>query len=118
MNIVSKNQALDHYHWGDNCDCWNLVLMNELSIKLERMPSHTAEEKHFHRQSNQFFFILQGEAIFELGQTRKILGAQEGILVEMGTKHRILNESDTDLEFLLVSQPPATDDRINIEEQK
>ncbi len=118
MNIVSKNQAPDHYKWGDNCDCWNLVILKELSIKLEQMPCHTAEEKHFHKLANQFFFILQGEAIFELGHTRKIVGPQQGILVEKGTKHRILNESDKSLEFLLVSQPPATDCRINFEEQK
>jgi mannose-6-phosphate isomerase-like protein (cupin superfamily) len=70
MNTVSRDYPLKHYNWGEGCDGWNLVDEYTLSVKQERMPPHTAEQLHFHRQARQFFFILKGEAVFEVGNVR------------------------------------------------
>jgi mannose-6-phosphate isomerase-like protein (cupin superfamily) len=115
MKIVSKNNPLKHSQWSDNCDCWNLVDENALSVKLERMPPHTAEEKHFHEKSQQFFYILKGEAVFEIELESITVKQEQGIYIEPGKQHRIINENDEDLEFLLSSQPTIANDRINIE---
>jgi hypothetical protein len=37
--VVSKQQPLKHYVWGGDCDAWNLVDEEALSIKQERMPA-------------------------------------------------------------------------------
>ena len=115
MNIVSKNNPLNHYQWGNNCDGWNFVDESSLSVKLERMPAKTSEKKHFHEKSQQFFFILKGEAIFEMQQERIYVKAGHGIHIKAGTQHKIINESSEDLEFILTSQPSTVNDRINIE---
>jgi mannose-6-phosphate isomerase-like protein (cupin superfamily) len=121
--IVSRENPLTHYVWGDNCDGWNLVDKPELSVKMERMPPHTAEQEHFHRRARQFFFILKGSATFvvveskgsvEGVQTRIEVKAQQGLEIPAGLRHRILNESEEDLEFILCSQPSTAGDRINI----
>ena len=112
--IVSIEQPLKHYMWGKGCDGWNLVDQPELSVKQERMPPHTAEAEHFHRLSRQFFFILQGTAIFETGEGRVEVGAQQGFEIAPGIKHRIKNESEADLVFLLCSQPSTFNDRIEL----
>jgi len=115
MNIVSKYNSLKHYQWGENCDGWNLVDEKTLSVKLERMPSHTSEQKHFHQHSQQFFYILKGEAIFEIQQERISVKSEQGIHIKAGIQHRIINESNEDLEFILSSQPSTMNDRINVE---
>ena len=115
MNIVSKDTPLKHYHWGDQCDGWNLVDESSLSVKLERMPPHTAEQKHFHQQAQQFFFIIEGEAIFEIEKERIKVLSKQGIYIQPGKKHRIINESNKELEFLLSSHPSTLNDRINCE---
>jgi mannose-6-phosphate isomerase-like protein (cupin superfamily) len=115
MNIVSKHNPLKHYQWGDSCDGWNLVDESSISIKLERMRPHTAEQKHFHEKAQQFFYILKGEAVFEIGRERITVKQEQGIYIEPGKLHRIINENDEDLEFLLSSQPSTANDRINIE---
>jgi len=115
MNIVSKNNPLRQYKWGDNCYGWNLVDGSSLSVKLERMPPHTAEQKHFHEKAQQFFYILNGEAVFEIERERITAKQGQGIYIESGKVHRIINENDEDLEFLLSSQPSTASDRINIE---
>jgi mannose-6-phosphate isomerase-like protein (cupin superfamily) len=121
--VVSRENPLAHYIWGDNCDGWNLVDKAELSVKMERMPPHTAEQEHFHRRARQFFFILKGSATFvvvggaetiEGMETRIEVKAQQGLEIPAGLRHRILNESEGDLEFILCSQPSTAGDRINI----
>lgn len=115
MNVVSRNNPLKHYQWGNGCDGWNLVEENSLSIKLERMPAHAAEQKHFHEKAKQFFYILKGEAIFEIEQEYIAVKQEQGIYIDAGKQHRIINESNEDLEFLLSSQPSTINDRIDCE---
>jgi mannose-6-phosphate isomerase-like protein (cupin superfamily) len=112
MSIVSKDRPLTHYAWGEGCDGWNLVDGPGLSVKMERMPPHTAEKTHLHRQSRQFFFILRGAAVFETDEGRLLLSAQQGLEIPPGRKHRILNEGGDDLEFILCSQPSTAGDRV------
>ncbi len=113
MTPVSKNNPLLHYHWGTGCQGWNLVSEEGLSVKLERMPPHSSEMSHWHERARQFFFILQGEAVMETGKGRVRLLAGEGIHIPPGEVHRILNEGNTDLEFILSSQPTTSQDRVN-----
>ena len=126
--VVSRENPLTHYVWGDHCDGWNLVDKAELSVKMERMPPHTAEQEHFHQRARQFFFILKGSATFVFveevdpvedaasatKETRIEVRAQQGLEIPAGLRHRILNESEEDLEFILCSQPSTAGDRINI----
>ena len=110
--VVSIQHPLKHYVWGAGCDGWNLVDQPELSVKQERMPPHSAEAEHFHRRSRQFFFILSGRAVFETSEGRIEVGAHQGFEIAPGVRHRIRNESEDDLVFILCSQPSTVNDRI------
>lgn len=113
MKPVSRLHPLKHYLWGEQCDGWNLVDTPELSVKMERMPPHTAEQMHFHQQARQFFFILKGTATFYFeGEDPVTVNAQEGLEIRPGLRHRIANEGEEDLEFILSSQPSTAADRI------
>ncbi|HVS98761.1 MAG TPA: cupin domain-containing protein [Puia sp.] len=114
MAVVSAAQPLKHYIWGDACDGWSLVDQPALSIKQERMPPHTSEKAHYHAKARQFFFILQGAAVFETSQGRFELTARQGLEIAPGLKHKISNETDTELVFILCSQPSTAGDRIEI----
>ena len=111
MAVVSKNTPLRHYIWGDVCDGWVLVDTEDLSVKQERMPPNTAEALHYHKYSQQFFFILSGIATFEVESQSIKVSAGEGFHIKAGEKHRIINEGDKDLEFVLSSQPSTNNDR-------
>jgi len=116
--VVSKLSLLGdegYYKWGENCDGWNLVDEKTMSVKLEKMPPHSSEQKHYHKRANQFFYILKGEAIFEIQRERISVKSEQGIFIEAGKEHRIMNETEEDLEFMLTSQPSTSGDRINIE---
>lgn len=60
MGKVGKGVA-EHYRWGRGCDAWRLVRTDGLSVIHELMPRGASEERHLHRSSSQFFFVLSGE---------------------------------------------------------
>ncbi|BAZ51765.1 cupin 2 domain-containing protein [Nostoc sp. NIES-4103] len=43
---------------------------------------------------------------------RQVISQHEGVEVPPNIPHQIFNESDCDLEFLVISQPPSHGDRI------
>jgi mannose-6-phosphate isomerase-like protein (cupin superfamily) len=113
--MVSGKHSAPHYTWGDNCDSWVLADTAGLSVKQESMPPGTKEQLHFHKQAQQYFFILKGLATFHTGDDTDTIGAGTGILIEAGTKHYIANDTRHELEFLVISQPNTTNDRENCE---
>lgn len=115
MKITSRYQPLKHYKWGNDCDGWNLVDGPSLSVKQEQMPAGTAEAKHYHEKAQQFFFILKGKAQFEIEDMVVDVGEGEGVHIEAGKKHRIINHTNEVLEFILCSQPSTNNDRVNVE---
>lgn len=113
--LLSRQNPLSHYKWGDNCDGWNFVEENALSIKEERMPPQTSEKLHFHMYAEQFFYILNGQANFIIEEMEVELKAGEGITITAGQKHKIMNRSQAELSFLLSSFPSAKNDRTDCE---
>jgi mannose-6-phosphate isomerase-like protein (cupin superfamily) len=112
--VVSRENPLHHYLWGNHCDGWNLVDTADLSVKMEKMPAHTAEQEHYHERARQFFFILEGVAVFYTADGRVEVLAQHGFEIPPGLRHQIKNESEEDLVFLLCSQPSTKNDRIEL----
>ena len=111
---IDKTSAL-HYTWGDQCDSWILHDTETLSVKQESMPPGSKEKLHIHHQASQFFFILKGRAVFYLDGEKIILSAQQGLSVPNGSRHFIANESAGDIEFLVITQPSAKNDREDLE---
>ncbi|MCL6443117.1 MAG: cupin domain-containing protein [Alicyclobacillus sp.] len=113
MKISKKNA--EHYVWGKVCDGWHLVKQEELSVIHERMPAGTKEVKHYHQRARQFFFVLSGTATLEVDGKREVLHPFEGVEVPPHVSHQMINDSDEDVEFLVISQPKSNGDRIVIE---
>ncbi|MGJ7912516.1 cupin domain-containing protein [Neobacillus sp. LXY-1] len=111
---ISKQNA-EHYIWGDQCDGWHLVKNNNVSVIHERMPANTSEVRHYHKQAQQFFFVLSGRATIEVNNERIILNPNEGIEIPPLVPHQMMNESNGDVEFLVISQPNSKGDRVLID---
>ena len=77
------------------------------------MPPGTKEQLHFHFKAQQFFYILKGTATFYSNHEKSTVEANTGILIPAGVKHYIANETQFEIEFLVVSQPTTTNDRKN-----
>jgi mannose-6-phosphate isomerase-like protein (cupin superfamily) len=104
----------EHYRWGQACDGWHLLKLDELSVIRERVPPGTFETRHRHARSRQFFYVLEGSAVIEVEGTRHSLRAGEGLHVPPLAAHQFRNESDSDVHFLVVSAPKGHGDRENL----
>ncbi|WP_422859767.1 cupin domain-containing protein [Flagellimonas sp. S174] len=112
---MKKNRKnSEHYLWGENCEGWHLVKGSELSVIEELMPSKTEEAKHYHSKAQQLFYVLKGEATFQIESEIVRVPSREGIHIQPNLVHQIRNEGETDLEFLVISQPTTRGDRTNV----
>ena len=113
QNIAVSRDSAEHYTWGEACDGWHLVRSEPLSVIEERMPSGTAERRHFHQDAQQFFYVLAGELSLEVDGVEVLLKTGCGLRILPGQRHQALNRSAEDARFLVVSQPPSHGDRID-----
>lgn len=113
MKVNQSN--CEKYGWGNQCHGWHLVNSPQLSVIREIMPPGSSEVKHKHSNCQQFFFILRGKATFITNENIYQVLTMEGFHVLQNTPHQIKNEQDEDLEFLVISQPHAHDDRILVD---
>jgi mannose-6-phosphate isomerase-like protein (cupin superfamily) len=111
--VISRHNA-EHYSWGEKCDGWHLVKSPELSIIQERVPAGGAEVRHCHQHAQQFFFVLSGTASLEVEGDVLCLTPGQGRHVPAGMPHRLANEGQEDVEFIVVSVPMAHGDRVRV----
>jgi mannose-6-phosphate isomerase-like protein (cupin superfamily) len=112
--MITSTENAEHYIWGEKCDGWHLLKSDGLSVIQERMPPGTGEQLHYHEHAQQVFFVMSGVATFEVGTEVNTVITNQSIHIAPGIKHRILNNGDDDLHFLVISEPKAHGDRVNL----
>ena len=78
------------------------------------MPAGAEEELHYHKRSQQFFFITKGKAVIEVDGVILFVHQGEGLLIEAGRQHKIMNKEEQTIEFILYSQPGVVNDRFSL----
>lgn len=118
--MIKNRKNSEHYTWGTHCSGWPLVNTATLSIIEECMPPNTEEVLHYHKNAQQFFYILRGTASFIIENEAFTVNANEGIHILPRKKHQIINKEQHNLEFLVISEPTSRGDKMNnpfLEEQ-
>lgn len=111
MNAINIDIA-EHYKWGNGSDGWHLLKSDSLSIIQERVTSGECEQRHYHNNSQQFFYILSGVAHIEISGKVHEVTKSSGLHVAAKEPHQLMNKGKADLIFLLVSEPMSHDDRV------
>jgi mannose-6-phosphate isomerase-like protein (cupin superfamily) len=113
--IITTANA-EHYKWGGpnntDCDAWYLVKTPDLNIIEELMPPGTSETPHHHVHARQFVFVLEGQLTMMVEHHDFLLHPGEGLEVSPGQMHQAINHSAAPVRFVMTSQPPSHDDRI------
>lgn len=113
MKIIEKKNA-EHYIWGQICDGWHLLNSENLSIIQERVPPRAGEMAHYHKNSEQFFYVLSDQMCLYTDTAACHLAAGQGLHIPAGVAHQMKNLSDTAVEFLVISRPKAQADRVMV----
>lgn len=112
--MITSTENAEHYTWGAQCDGWPLLRSDSLSVIQERMPPGTSEQLHYHERAQQVFYILSGTATFEIEGVLETVLPNQSIHIQPGARHRIVNDGDVDLHFLVISEPKTLGDRVNL----
>ncbi|PJZ03975.1 cupin domain-containing protein [Pantoea rodasii] len=111
--MIAKENA-EHYVWGEACDGWYLVNRHDMLVIHEKMPPGTAETRHFHSVSRQFFFVLKGVLTMELEGEVNHLSAHQGLEIPPGSAHQARNDGESSVEFIVISHPTTRGDRSDL----
>jgi mannose-6-phosphate isomerase-like protein (cupin superfamily) len=85
-------------------DRTNAPVQNQ-SLAEARVPVGQPTQRHYHRQSEEFYFILEGRGVMEIdGETREV-GPGDAILIPTGAWHTI-TAHEAELRFLCCCAPP------------
>ena len=83
-------------------DATNAPVQNQ-SLAEARLPANGATERHFHKVSEEFYFILEGTGEMNVDDETRTVGPGDAILIPAGTWHTI--RAKTDLRFLCCCAP-------------
>ncbi len=112
--MIREKGNCEQYVWGEQCRGWRLIDHDDLSVIEEEMPPHTAEKMHFHKKAQQVFYIKSGIAQFELDWNEYRVGPDQAFHVKPMALHRIRNDGEEHLRFLVISQPSTRKDRYEL----
>lgn len=76
-----------------------------LSVALEVIESGVAKPEHFHRISDELFYVLAGNGSLTIDGERHLLHPGDVFLVEVGQRHFLQAAEQESLSVLLVSSP-------------
>ena len=113
MSVRNKENA-EHYTWGGSCDGWRLLSRGDLSVIQERIPPGLGEVMHYHTHARQLFYVIEGQLEIELAGEMVMLASGDSLEIPPVQHHRVMNSSEADAHFLVISSPSTTDDRVNL----
>ena len=74
------------------------------SLAEATVPAGGITERHYHRESEEFYFILSGAGIMEVDGGERAVGPGDAVLIPAGAWHHI--RASSDLRFLCCCSPP------------
>lgn len=78
------------------------------SLAEATLPAGCATERHYHRLSEEFYFILEGTGEMELDGEKRTVGPGDAVLIPPGAWHTIA--ANQPLRFLCCCAPPYSHD--------
>ncbi|MEX2580116.1 MAG: cupin domain-containing protein [Verrucomicrobiales bacterium] len=86
-------------------DSTNAPVENQ-SLAEARLPPDGFTRRHYHRASEEMYFILEGSGTMELDGELEKVGPGDAILIPAESWHQITSDNENGLRFLCCCSPP------------
>ena len=93
-------------------DSTNAPVRNQ-SLAEASLPSGTSTQGHYHRTLEEFYFILEGRGVLQIGDEKREVGPGDCALIPPGAWHEITAAEN--LRFLCCCAPPYSHDDVYFE---
>jgi mannose-6-phosphate isomerase-like protein (cupin superfamily) len=74
------------------------------SLAEAQVPTGRATQRHYHKLSEEFYFILEGSGEMEIDGDKRVVGPGDAVLIPPGAWHTIVARET--LRFLCCCAPP------------
>ena len=107
MNVTSLATATP-FTTKDGSTIRELHHSDAQSLAEATLPAGRSTQRHYHRESEEIYFLLEGEGTLELHGESRHVAPGDAILIPPGAWHEISALSD--LRFLCCCAPPYSHD--------
>ena len=76
------------------------------SLAEARIAAGTATHRHYHRASEEFYVLLEGEGRMEIDGVSATVSAGDAILIPAGSWHQIIADAGSEIRMLVCCSPP------------
>ncbi len=80
------------------------------SLAEARLPPHAATTPHYHPQTEEIYYILEGRGSMQVDKEIRSVGPGDAIAIPPGTRHQIRNTDSVVLKFLCCCAPAYEDE--------
>jgi len=112
MRVTHKNEIQNEFITPEGEIIYELIGASALrgetahhSLAHIIIPPGKSCALHFHKKSEETYYILNGEGWMRIDQKEFSLHPGQACLIEPGENHQIFNRGQVDLEFLAVCAP-------------
>ncbi|HIG82943.1 MAG TPA: cupin domain-containing protein [Verrucomicrobia bacterium] len=76
------------------------------SLAEARLPAKKSTQRHYHKASEEFYFLLEGQAEMEIDGITKEISSGDAVLIPAGSWHQITASGDGPIRLLCCCSPP------------
>jgi mannose-6-phosphate isomerase-like protein (cupin superfamily) len=76
------------------------------SLAEATLPPDGATERHYHRLSEELYYVVEGSGEMEVDGERAVVSPGDAVLIPAGAWHQIRANADGELRFLCCCAPP------------
>jgi mannose-6-phosphate isomerase-like protein (cupin superfamily) len=80
------------------------------SLAEATLPPGGSTQRHYHRLSEEFYFILEGSATMEIDDQTQVVAPGDAILIPPGAWHQITASPEAPVRLLCCCAPPYSHD--------
>ena len=120
---VSTLRTLEPFTTKDGSEIRELVgpawtPAEKQSLAEATVPVGGATVEHFHRDTEELYYVVEGSALMRLGDAERELAVGDCVVIPAGERHKIRNIGDAPLRILCCCAPAYThEDTVLTDEQ-
>ena len=110
MEIRARDRA-EAFTTKDGSTIRELLGLTTAPVRSQSLAEATLQpgqktERHYHAESEEFYYVLAGEGEMEIDGERSPVGRGDAILIPPGAWHEIAQTGASELRFLCCCAPP------------
>ncbi len=109
MDVINLQETVP-FTTKDGSEIRELLAHRNSCIRLQslaeaRLPPGASTTAHYHRKTEEIYYILNGGGQMTIGSDQRQVGPGDAIAIPPGEVHQIINNGDVSLVFLCCCTP-------------